>query len=341
MRQTHYSDNQYYYTQKWSKGVCLQNIFDYSPFGAALDGRTMQGDGYRYGFNGMEKDDEVKGAGNSYDFGARIYDSRVGRWLSRDALSGKYPDLSNYNLVFNCPIIFIDPDGRDVIPVGKNAERVWTNFYNLSSPETKAKLDLLEASDIIYEIKYIVVEGTEGEGMTSMNKINEKGANKVTITLWIPKEVDEKKKLAFEANIIGDEAETAYQFEKGEIGYIQKKGKDVEITGYDYLDEIKTKEASANASLSQGLEPLSSTKDYKEKVIDGGMDSKEWIKTFKNDKEMSYSDFMDLDALNNSIKGNEVSPNKTVESAKNDKSLQKFIYRKDGKSVTSGKSDKQ
>ena len=29
---------------------------------------------YTYGFNGMEKDDEVKGNGNSLDFGARVYD---------------------------------------------------------------------------------------------------------------------------------------------------------------------------------------------------------------------------------------------------------------------------
>jgi len=35
---------------------------------------------YRYGFNGMEKDDEVKGvSGSHYDCGARCYDSRVGR----------------------------------------------------------------------------------------------------------------------------------------------------------------------------------------------------------------------------------------------------------------------
>ncbi len=31
---------------------------------------------YRYGFNGMEKDDEISGSGNSYDFGARTYDPR-------------------------------------------------------------------------------------------------------------------------------------------------------------------------------------------------------------------------------------------------------------------------
>jgi RHS repeat-associated protein len=44
---------------------------------------------YRYSFNGKENDKEVSGSGNSIDFGARIYDSRVGRWFSRDDL-GQY-----------------------------------------------------------------------------------------------------------------------------------------------------------------------------------------------------------------------------------------------------------
>ncbi len=79
-----------------------------------LDGRTIQGDFYRHGFNGMEKDDEVKGGGNSYDFGARIYDSRVGRWLTIDPLAEKYTSLSPYNFVSNSPILFIDPDGETI-----------------------------------------------------------------------------------------------------------------------------------------------------------------------------------------------------------------------------------
>jgi RHS repeat-associated protein len=68
---------------------------------------------YSYGFNGKEKDNEVKGDGNSYDFGERIYDSRLGRWLSLDPLMKKYAGLSPYNFTFNNPIIFNDPDGRD------------------------------------------------------------------------------------------------------------------------------------------------------------------------------------------------------------------------------------
>ena len=49
-----------------------------------LDGRTISGDSYRYGFNEKECDSEVSGEGNSYDFGARLYNPRIGRWLSRD-----------------------------------------------------------------------------------------------------------------------------------------------------------------------------------------------------------------------------------------------------------------
>ena len=66
---------------------------------------------YRFGFNGKENDNEVKGTGNSVDFGARIYDSRLGRWLSVDPLQVKYPDKSPYNFCSNNPIIFVDPDG--------------------------------------------------------------------------------------------------------------------------------------------------------------------------------------------------------------------------------------
>jgi RHS repeat-associated protein len=78
---------------------------------------------YRFGFNGMHKDNEVKGVGNSLDFGARVYDSRLGRWLSLDPLQAKYPSLSPYNFSVNCPIMFNDPDGRDAqVAITRNSE---------------------------------------------------------------------------------------------------------------------------------------------------------------------------------------------------------------------------
>jgi RHS repeat-associated protein len=69
----------------------------------------------QYGFNDKEKDDEVKGSGNSYDFDERTYDPRLGRWLSIDPLNKKYPYLSPYNSFANNPIINVDKDGRENI----------------------------------------------------------------------------------------------------------------------------------------------------------------------------------------------------------------------------------
>lgn len=71
---------------------------------------------YRYGFNGMEKDDEVKGStGTSLDFGARMYDPRIGRWFSTDALEREYPYVSTYSFALNTPIQAKDPDGNVVL----------------------------------------------------------------------------------------------------------------------------------------------------------------------------------------------------------------------------------
>jgi RHS repeat-associated protein len=68
---------------------------------------------YRYGFNGKENDREINN--DEYDFGARIYDGRLGRWLSMDPLQKKYADLSPYSYCFNNPILFIDPNGKEVV----------------------------------------------------------------------------------------------------------------------------------------------------------------------------------------------------------------------------------
>ena len=89
----------------------------YEPFGSLLPGRNYSSDAYRFGFNGMPKDDEVHGAtGTSYDFGARMHDSRVGRWWSIDPLAMKYPYASPYVFGLDNPIYFIDPNGMEVDP---------------------------------------------------------------------------------------------------------------------------------------------------------------------------------------------------------------------------------
>lgn len=75
---------------------------------------------YRYGFNGMEKDDEIKNLeGSSYDFGARMYDPRIGRFLSRDPKASSYTFMSPYCFAANNPIYLIDENGEGPIHPGK------------------------------------------------------------------------------------------------------------------------------------------------------------------------------------------------------------------------------
>lgn len=77
-----------------------------------MPGRNFTSGGYRFGFNGMEKDNAIKGANNSLNFGARIYDPRVGRWLSTDPAQREYPSHSPYHFVRNNPILRVDPTGK-------------------------------------------------------------------------------------------------------------------------------------------------------------------------------------------------------------------------------------
>jgi len=73
------------------------------------------GSEYRYGFNGKEQDDEIAGNNNALDFGARIFDARLGRWLSVDPLEREYSFISPYSFALNCPISAMDPDGEKVL----------------------------------------------------------------------------------------------------------------------------------------------------------------------------------------------------------------------------------
>jgi RHS repeat-associated protein len=68
---------------------------------------------YRYGFNGKENDNEVKGEGNQQDYGMRIYDPRLVRFLSVDPLQKIYPWNSPYAFAENGPIENIDLDGLE------------------------------------------------------------------------------------------------------------------------------------------------------------------------------------------------------------------------------------
>lgn len=137
---------------------------DYMPFGMEIESKSETSD-YDFGFNGMYKDDEIKGEGNSYDFGARMYDPRVGRWLSRDPRAHDYVPLSPYHFGLNNPIYFIDTDGEVIIDANGNEVTVKyddqgnvSGFNDDIAPQTKELLGYYLKSEV---------------GMTQLQKMDE------------------------------------------------------------------------------------------------------------------------------------------------------------------------
>ena len=93
---------------------------DYYPFGAPMPERTFNSGNYRYGFNAKENDNEVKGIGNQQDYGMRVYDPRLGRFLSVDPLFKDFAFYTPYQFSGNKPIWKIDLDGLEEADPPKN-----------------------------------------------------------------------------------------------------------------------------------------------------------------------------------------------------------------------------
>ncbi|RVU90814.1 hypothetical protein EH230_07825 [Flavobacterium columnare] len=74
---------------------------------------------YRYGFQGQEKDDEIKGEGNSLNYTFRMHDPRVGRFFAVDPLESKYPWNSPYAFSENRVMDGIELEGLEVTPYQK------------------------------------------------------------------------------------------------------------------------------------------------------------------------------------------------------------------------------
>ena len=100
----------------------------YYPFGMLQPERHWSTEDHRYGFNGKEMDNDWndggvagEGTGNVYDYGFRIYDPRLGRFMSEDPLTSSYPWYTPYQYAGNMPIKFIDIDGLEPGPSGSDA----------------------------------------------------------------------------------------------------------------------------------------------------------------------------------------------------------------------------
>ncbi|MFO0362977.1 MAG: RHS repeat-associated core domain-containing protein [Flavobacteriales bacterium] len=91
----------------------------------------------RYGFNGKEVDSEGMGGGSStYDYGFRIYNAQLGKFLSVDPLCASYPYYTPFQFAGNMPIWAIDLDGLEqaIIVRWYDSSGLWTGNTYISVP---------------------------------------------------------------------------------------------------------------------------------------------------------------------------------------------------------------
>jgi RHS repeat-associated protein len=144
--------------------------YNYYPFGMRMPGRYGPADlvgqnGYRYGFNGKEKDDDFGGSTSAiYDYGFRIYDSRIGKFLSVDPLTKDYPGWSPYPFAMNQPIWAVDLDGLErkiVVNDNASAEHI-ANEYQKAINSDDVEGGMVQALGLAIAYTWTYFDGEDG-----------------------------------------------------------------------------------------------------------------------------------------------------------------------------------
>jgi RHS repeat-associated protein len=228
---------------------------------------------YRYGFNGKEDDDEW----SKQDYGFRIYDGRIGRFLSVDPLTKKYPWYTTYQFAGNAPILSVDIDGLEP---AKNP-----NLPGLSETvgmgETATIAGAAQANNLVQNVNVAIKPTAKPEptlkGNTQVNTnwsyltdTNKKSADKFNMYVSNNKthEVDESNANEFEnyeafvvstlmTNFISGNGEENYNFP--ENGIISNKFLDSDILHDALGDYLKGKRVESKQYSFGGTELANDT----------------------------------------------------------------------------------
>ena len=159
------------------------------PFGMPQPGRSWDSVLYRYGFNGMETDPEVKeGRDLHYTTLFRQYDPRLGRWWSHDPVT--HPWESPYTAMYNNPVYFSDvlgaqgdppqtggtSDGTDETEKQHRTER----YTQVDGELMKLEAYLNADGHLIYNYYRRAVSGEEHLGAWVMLESNDLTTVKIT-----------------------------------------------------------------------------------------------------------------------------------------------------------------
>ncbi len=141
----------------------------YCLYSKPIKGLQFCGKGYSFAFNGMERDDETYGAGNAYDFGARIYDSRLGKWFSSDAFKDVYVSLSPFNFAADNPINIVDRAGH--LLKDKDGNIIATSNGKIVSRQSSTYVENGKTYKTINNYEEVTIYTDKGTPINALKKI--------------------------------------------------------------------------------------------------------------------------------------------------------------------------
>jgi RHS repeat-associated protein len=195
-----------------------------------LYGQLESGVGaYRYGFQGQEKDDEVKGEGNSVNYKYRMHDPRIGRFFAVDPLAGKYPHNSPYAFSENRVIDGVELEGLEYMTVHIH---VYANSYNTKKPKIKV---------VHYNPHQRNQYGPDGKTINYVYHHHYEGGGSVTHK-WKRERSESALGIAIDYGLYAGPT-TLYHWSKGSfyIGYGSSNAPDYSLPSIDAVDEAARK----------------------------------------------------------------------------------------------------
>ncbi|UUC47350.1 RHS repeat domain-containing protein [Flavobacterium cerinum] len=160
--------------------MCFLQRDYYYPFGMLVPNRHGSSELYRYGFQGQEKDNELKGEGNSLNFGSRMFDSRLGRFFSIDKLDSATPSTSGYSTSGNSPIYKVDSNG-DIEIIIHFYKKFKGKYYEAGTYKMDIKTDE-DIKGITRDVMHINAYTSYDEGLSpDSNKTTFRGVTRYAI----------------------------------------------------------------------------------------------------------------------------------------------------------------
>jgi hypothetical protein len=119
----------------------LLSATDYFPFGMQMPGRVVvNGEGYRYGFQGQESENEMYGDGNASFYKYRISNNWNGRFFAVDPLAASFHWNSQYAFSENSVIAYIELEGLEKVYFGYR-DKTGTNITGMTRSQAQNEFE--------------------------------------------------------------------------------------------------------------------------------------------------------------------------------------------------------